>query len=701
MSQTTPFAGLTVPEPGEGVGVDGGGFLHRNPLVTDHLLRIGAQTHRHDAHDALEDPTVALAATVAPTGGALPAGITVYGAYTLIDAEGGETLPSPVAMVTLDDAEEPPDAPTALLETGLGGVLTVGAYSYVMTWLDAAGGETTPSEPVVVDREPGPASARIVLSDLTPPAGLTYRIYRAKDGDDDFDLLASGSGATFTDDGTTPLDCGTNPPTVNTTNSTSLVEFEIDAAIPDGAVAWRLYVSADGDFTSPALFGAAERALDALVVEVDRLELDVGAPPFIATAIAGAHQIDPETEILGFTWRAPVDTTGDLPTGSGVTNRDGDVRLVLADGSLHSWDGDSWEPLGGGGTSSWKGVVATWGALPASGNALGDTRLALDGGDGTVRVAVWADLGDPIGEVWQELRTRLAVSGDGGDSVNTRNVEFEGAVVAPQGDDGALVKITVPPPSQESGLFAWREFPLEAGFAHPALGSGVAHVCEFMVDTHGFLRFRGFFTGGASGATLEHVGTLPEPFWPAQDARVVAVRGDDTLTTVLLTANGEVWYDAHDAENNHMDGVEAHSALDLVNQPEGSSTLLPWPADPYYTYSGTWVDGPRAIYLQGAGFIENAPSGHDAYVEVPIPPGGTNSDGWSTGGLSLPLEIAYEVLTGPNASNTGTIVPTITWVVLSTSGPSLARVEFEIPPAASGGRVKLTFDVGFGESIFT
>ena len=79
-------------------------------------------------------------------------------------------------------------------------------------------------------------------------------------------------------------------------------------------------------------------------------------------------------------WREPVVNYTALPM---IGNRSGDVRLVVAEGSLYYWNNDDslWEPLTGTGTtSSWKDPVETVAFLPTINNTDGDVRLVNNTG---------------------------------------------------------------------------------------------------------------------------------------------------------------------------------------------------------------------------------------------------------------------------------------------------------------------------------
>lgn len=290
----TTFAGLTVLDPGEPLTTDGGSFLNRNPEITDHFLSL-IKTHRHDGADPLADPVDAATLTTDATGGTLPPDVTVTAVYTLLDDQGGETLPSPVAAVTTASPVDPPqEAPTAIVDY-TAGTLTADVYAYVLTLTDDLGGETTAGPVARVVRDPGSPTAQIALSGLTAvvaasPGATGWRLYRAK-GSGDFDFLTAGVGDAFTDDGTTPLDCGVTPPDANTTNGANQVTLNVPV-LPAGAVAFRIYVSTTGDFTSPSLLGTTRLPAEAGVdIVLGSIVTEDGAPPDVSTSIGGSALI--------------------------------------------------------------------------------------------------------------------------------------------------------------------------------------------------------------------------------------------------------------------------------------------------------------------------------------------------------------------------------------------------------------------------
>jgi hypothetical protein len=445
----TSFAGLTELDPGESLFSDGSSFTARNPSITDYYLQLGARLHRHDAAPALADPTAELVVDLVLDGGALSAGLTVLVAYTLLDERGGETLPSPAAMVTTAAAvEAPADEPlTELLYDA--GTLTIGSYHYVVTLVDGAGGETPASPMTTVVRDPGSPVARIRVSGLADyitdtPGAERYRLYRAKDTGS-LSLLAEGTEANdiVIDDGNSTFDCTAHPPETNTTGQTGQILVTAPSSAELGAAAaWRLYVTADSDFTSPSQYGPIRSLGEAgSLIWIPQLLVDEGAPPDVSTAVAGAAQIDPDTDLLDWHWKRPVATVDELPVGP--ESAEGDMRLVLDDGSLYSFRAGAWSIFTAP-AAHWLPPVADAASLPMAANVDGDVRLTLD----TWTLYAWD------GAAWQPVTGTggggHTIVGGGVDLPARSRLAFEGAgatVTDDAGGDRTLVTV----PGQTGG----------------------------------------------------------------------------------------------------------------------------------------------------------------------------------------------------------------------------------------------------------
>ena len=357
----TPFAGLTRLDPGEPLSTDGSSFTAINPTIIDRLLALGARLHRHDAHPALVAPSEPPVVIEGASGGFIPASVTALVTYTLIDADGGETLPAPsIALTTPDGVVAPEGIPEYTVESVAGDMLS-GTFYYGLTLTDGTGGETTIGPVITVDIPAGSGSNQVRfvgLSDIVAgyPGAQGWRLYKGSQYNR-MHFLASGNAALdeVLDDGNLCADCATTPPDDNTTAATNSIDITIPAHPVNQAtrvVAYRIYVGVGGDLTSPALLGQYDIATLGTVRNVLDLQMDTGAPPDYATAIGGATKIDPNTDILDFHWLPPVETHADLPEGAR-----GDVRMTLDNGRIwvvlasEAFGPEQWAQAAGGGGS--------------------------------------------------------------------------------------------------------------------------------------------------------------------------------------------------------------------------------------------------------------------------------------------------------------------------------------------------------------
>lgn len=377
MANDTKFAGLTSLAPGESVAADGGSFLWRNPVVIDALLRLGGVTHRHDAAPALPDPTDDPIVTLSPVGGLIPHDTPIYIGYTLYDWRYGETkLNTFPAFVTTSGGIEAPTQPPAAAADYTAGALLAATYQYALTVTDGAGGETTlsPFTPVTID--PGFASAQVQIaglsSALAETGGTTWRLWRSTNSSIWY-LLDEGTSDTFVDDGTIGGDCTIQPPDQTTTASTSLLTVTVPApgsGASSGAIQFSIYESSDGVFDSPALLGTYPMASAGVPISFPSLNLSDGSPPPVSLAWPGANKIDPDTELLDWTWKRPVSDVAHLPS-AGCSS--GDVRVSLDTQMLYVWAGGAWE------RSPWRNPVPSSGALGALADPrIGDVCLSID-----------------------------------------------------------------------------------------------------------------------------------------------------------------------------------------------------------------------------------------------------------------------------------------------------------------------------------
>jgi hypothetical protein len=352
MAEKTTFAGLTRLAPTDSLSEDNFAFQDTDRLILDQLLRVGAVTHIHDGHAALADPTEAPTIAAADTGGTIPAEQTIYAAYSLVDAQGGETLATDVVMVTTQPGlAVPDDSPTLAADT-TAGTLLAGSYSYAVTVTDGSGGESGLGPTATIVIPAGSATNQIDVSGLaqivTDNGGTGYRLWRSVNGGE-WTLINTGTTDTVTDDGSLCPDCGVTPPdgTTNLTNGTNAVTITIPAITDPAAISYRVYASQDPLLGSPSLVGTFPVAT---TDPIDLTTLDVlleGSPPASSLALPGAMPIDARTEITNLRWLFPVadDAARDALTGV----EEGSVVLTLADEALNVYDATGvWGKLAGG-----------------------------------------------------------------------------------------------------------------------------------------------------------------------------------------------------------------------------------------------------------------------------------------------------------------------------------------------------------------
>lgn len=406
------FAGLTQIEDNESPTSDNNSFFDENISRIDHLLQLGAVTHRHDAHGALANPLATPSGGVTPAGGSIEADQAVTIGYTLLDDQGGETAVSP--SVTLSTAPAL-DGPTSALEgvvTYSSGALMTANYMYAITLTDGAGGETPIGPVVSLDRDPGTSYAEITLfglnTDFAVSGATGWRLYKSVNGDP-FGYYASGTAASFVDYGQGCVDCGQPPPTRNRTNNANKITVIVPgnasattgSGVTSGASLFRIYGSLDGTFDGDSLLGEFPTASAGSGITYTALNFLSGRPPVQSTTVRGASRINAE-DLTNLYWRAPVAASGLLPQAERI----GEVRFAKDTGNIYA---------------------AASGATVASGG-IGWVRIASGagaGGPGTVTVA--GSGGAP--SVAGKTEIRFAASG--------------GASVAVQDQGGTAVQVLI------------------------------------------------------------------------------------------------------------------------------------------------------------------------------------------------------------------------------------------------------------------
>jgi hypothetical protein len=372
----TNFAGLTVLEPADSLSTDDYSFQALNPLIIDRLLKLGARTHRHDAHAGLVDPIDAPILTVTNLG-TLPAATDIGMAYTLVDADGGESRLSPITLVTTAEPIQVPNVAPDYDVAPDGGHMLAGTYVYAITLTDG-NGETPAGPSFFVDIDPGTDTNTVTITGLSDivnsvPGATGWRLYKTTSVGQ-LHFLAAGGAAldNVVDDGLLCADCNTTPPTGNTTNTAQGVAFTVPATVTNAQaqiVGYRIYAAIGGNFGSTSF--VEQRADVGVEQDYQQILLQPGGPPDVSTSIGGAAKIDPDTELIDWHWKRPVANAAALPEPA----EEGDARFALDDGTLHVFKGGAWVTFTAP-VVNWLPAVASEAALPPAGNTVGDVRLA-------------------------------------------------------------------------------------------------------------------------------------------------------------------------------------------------------------------------------------------------------------------------------------------------------------------------------------
>lgn len=455
MSHDTQFAGLSAPDPGEAPTSD---FLYKNPDLTDQFLKIGAVTHRHNAHLPLQDPVTPLSGGAVASAGTLTASANFWLTYTLLDAQNGETkMATPLELSTGPQIPAPTITPSGAVDN-TGGIMPAGNYFYARTLVDAAGGETTLGPTAQVYIDPGFPSAQVdftgFAADLVGGA-VAWRLWRSYEGED-WHLVTQLATNTFTDAGFDPPDNPARPPDTNTTDETNTLFVDIPTVAEEPAIgsatAIRIYLGTDNSFLSPALIKQVPIACAGATFLITSPATTNGSPPHVSTSVRGAAKIDPDTDILDWHWKRPVATYAAL--GSGEY---GDARITLDTREL--WVVKN--PSGAIGPTDWGTpfsggtVVFVQGTGPyediefvaGSGVTLGVTSL----GGGSAQVSISATGGGGGGGT-----STLLASASNATAIASHELVFEGSgaavtTVTDLGGGSALITITVPPIAGPAG----------------------------------------------------------------------------------------------------------------------------------------------------------------------------------------------------------------------------------------------------------
>lgn len=224
--------------------------LGRDRDIIDQAIWKALSQRPGDVNAAAVDLATRPSLDLDTSSGSLDAGQRYFYVYTLVDAFGIESLPSPENFVTIPAEIAEPSAPTAAAAT-TGGTLLAGTHYYaVSAYKGSSSLETTaPNWQRVQLGSSNTSKVTLTLPSL--PAGADgFNIYRRRPGTDDFrligtvDMVLSPFTTTFVDTGLAD-DPVKGLPKANNTSSQAQVEVSVPGATPDvpDGYTWKIYRS--------------------------------------------------------------------------------------------------------------------------------------------------------------------------------------------------------------------------------------------------------------------------------------------------------------------------------------------------------------------------------------------------------------------------------------------------------------------------
>lgn len=303
-TDNTDHFGFTRVGGGEALSKNGYAALDLDRIKLDDLLW-AIFNHKHNGDPALGGPSDPAVLTASTTGGTIPGSATLYYRCSFVDVHGLETYASQEASITTTPVIDAPSSPVLSVNTA-GGSLGIGSYNYVITFLDANGGETTTSP--LASQVIGSGAANRIRLDLPalPSGGVAYGVYRSRPGQTNLYKLSTSVTTTPYYDTGAAEDQTIIAPTTNTTHSKNSVTVEIPGAfIPEGCASWKIYRSTiSGGYTGASLVhwvveGATDTSATPVTTYVDTGTTTLaGYPQDISSTVPEGSVID-LSEITG------------------------------------------------------------------------------------------------------------------------------------------------------------------------------------------------------------------------------------------------------------------------------------------------------------------------------------------------------------------------------------------------------------------
>jgi hypothetical protein len=421
---STTHYGLQTLDTGDSLATNAYKFTHADRDQMDALLYLGAEGHHHTGAAASPISTaVAPTLTLFTAGGAIPAGVRLYYAYSYMDATGHESAGSTVAFVDTALPVTEPAAP-ALSTATTGGFLIPGNYYYVLSaYTGTITNETKALNPVYITVPAGTTTNTITLTMPSLPSGATgFNIYRRKPGGTNYVYLASTALTTYTDSGNVVEDPNRLPSPTNTTNSANYVEVDLPIAVPANQT-WKVYrtYSINNWETSLLQWVTDETFEGSGIITPTYNDIGngatVGKPPAAAQNVGSPSKIDLTAEVTGVLPQvnggAGVGAasqfkklTADTTSANAIQGSVSDLSFAVSASSTYSFDytlfydatsgadiGFSWS-LPSGATILWSGnglgsSATNPGVLTVSTSTSAGTILAFGGsGLGTIQMVI-------------------------------------------------------------------------------------------------------------------------------------------------------------------------------------------------------------------------------------------------------------------------------------------------------------------------
>lgn len=264
MAGSTAHYGLAKLGAGESLNFNAYQFTQADRDRIDQLLYLAGEGQHHSGVlAAAVDPAVGPSLTLDTTQGTIPGGSRLYYKYSLVDVNGAESAASPETFIDTPAPIASPAAPSAVVTT-TGGTLLSGVWYYALSAYEGVNtSETLAGPPAFITIPVGTSTNKVTLTLPTKPTGATgFNLYRRGPGESTYLYLTSIAldvatpPTTYVDNGSVAKDCNRLLPQSNTTRQVNAVRVGFPGATPvvPAGYTWRIYRR-----YSTGAFGASSR----------------------------------------------------------------------------------------------------------------------------------------------------------------------------------------------------------------------------------------------------------------------------------------------------------------------------------------------------------------------------------------------------------------------------------------------------------